>query len=201
MVTKQCENLPCNVTTQNNVECCEDPDCGDLTLFGCNLNSKKCFDLPCNATSQIGVDCCEDEDCASSGTCFEGTCADEPRFCVKGVAGAECCEDTDCPGNHDCSANNRCVMRKCNTNQPDIDCYSSSECDTDESCSSNVCIKEGTPRATLIWNGDGQYSTLHRSLEHKFNCLFLTLAFVSGKQMNSTYISSHRATSLSIMDT
>jgi hypothetical protein len=205
MVSKQCENLPCNVTTQNNVDCCQDSDCGNLAFLECNLNSKKCVDLPCNATTQDGIDCCEDEDCISPGTCFDNTCVDEPRFCVPGVAGAECCEDTDCPGNFDCSSSNRCVQRNCNTGQQDIDCCSDSDCDTSagagESCSSNVCIVEGNPRATLIWNGDGKYSTWLRSVGHKFNCLFLTLAFAFGKQMNSTYISSRRAASISIMDT
>jgi hypothetical protein len=163
MDTKQCENLPCNVATQTNVECCENSDCGDITFFGCNLNSKKCFDLPCNATTQADVDCCEDEDCISPGTCFDGICVDEPRFCVPGVAGAECCEDTDCPGNHECSGNNRCVQQNCNINQPDVDCCSGSDCNTSagESCSSNVCIVEGSMRATLIWNGDGKYITLY----------------------------------------
>jgi hypothetical protein len=163
MDTNQCIDLPCNATTQAGVGCCQDSDCGDITHFGCNLNSKECFDLPCNATTQADIDCCVDEDCIFPGTCFDKICSGEPRFCVPGVAGAECCEDTECPGNYDCSANNRCVQRDCNTNQPGIDCCSSSECDTSagESCSSNVCIMEGTPRATLIWNGDGKYSTLH----------------------------------------
>jgi hypothetical protein len=207
MDSKQCENLPCNAATQNNVECCQDSDCGDNAAFRvCNLNSKKCVDLPCNVTTQEGIGCCEDEDCTSPRTCFDNTCVDpEPRFCAPNVGGAECCEDTHCPGGFDCSATNQCVRRNCNINQPDIDCCSDNDCDTspgvNEFCSSNVCIQDGNPRATLIWYGDGKCSTLHRSMGHKSNCLFLTLAFTSGKQMNSTYISSIRAASVSIMDT
>ena len=90
-------------------------------------------------------------------------CSSSNHQCVCAV---ECCSDEDCgdPSRYKCTLSHACTLLECNTTH--VECCTNHDCPSAASttanshdvviCESNVCIRDGNPRFTLVWYGDGE---------------------------------------------